>query len=393
MTKHFQKRLFLFFIVNTVFILSQINPANAQVASTKKSYIRIGSLQSHVSAYGSERAWNNSYYEGLIWPANYPFQDNAVIKRFWIAAQDFTDAKGQQWDVYANYFAQSYVDVSLFPVELKQTAKFEPPKVSVDGFNTTQPYAEDVDEIDPEQIPDRIVTNVVNTSLGITMTRRFLAFSQQYHDNYYIKEFIFTNTGNVDYDDDIELNAPVKGFRVSWGTRYSVCREGSMKIGDGQSWGKHTWVSKRGEDYPAHIGDVITANNPIVEWIRCGFSWAGQAANNNYDNIGGPDKQRDGRLCAPQFAGVACLHVDQSPANMVDDPNQPTAWGWHGGDTYPSIGNLTTSDEPKMIQLYDMMSGNPHLGLGGTDRMDETYMESNPDPMTVHNDGDRKSVV
>ena len=80
MTKHFQKRLFLFFIVNTVFILSQINPANAQVASTKKSYIRIGSLQSHVSAYGSERAWNNSYYEGLIWPANYPFQDNAVIK-------------------------------------------------------------------------------------------------------------------------------------------------------------------------------------------------------------------------------------------------------------------------------------------------------------------------
>ncbi len=44
-------------------------------------YIRIGDLQTRISAYGGERAWNNLYYEGLKWPAQYPYGDNFVIKR------------------------------------------------------------------------------------------------------------------------------------------------------------------------------------------------------------------------------------------------------------------------------------------------------------------------
>ena len=61
---------------------------NAQVGENERKYIRIGSLQSHFSAYGSERAWNNSYYEGLRWPADYPFQDNAVIKP-WVKGEPY----------------------------------------------------------------------------------------------------------------------------------------------------------------------------------------------------------------------------------------------------------------------------------------------------------------
>ena len=37
----------------------------AQVGESEKSYIRVGELQTHISAYGSERAWNEVYYEGL----------------------------------------------------------------------------------------------------------------------------------------------------------------------------------------------------------------------------------------------------------------------------------------------------------------------------------------
>ncbi|MBL7074838.1 fibronectin [candidate division KSB1 bacterium] len=377
-------------------VFGQFVPVSAQVGETEKRYIRIGSLQSHFSAYGSERAWNNVYYEGLRWPADYPYQDNSVIKRSWIAAQDFTDADGQDWSVYGIYFAMGYVGLSLFPMELKQTAKFEPPTVYVDGKNLTAPYADDVDEINPDQIPDRIVTNVVNTSLGLTMTRRILAFSQQYHDNYFIKEFTFTNTGNVDSDTLIELNAPLTGVRIGWGTRYSVSREGSFKIGDGQSWGKHSWVTRRGEDYPAHASDIITEQNPIVEWLRCGFSWAGQSEINAFDNIGAPDISGTGRLCAPQHVGTVCLHIDKSATDTTDDPYQPVFLGWHAGDTYPSVGNLQTSDEINMIKLYDMLSGFPHMGLGGTDRMDETYLESithRLDPYTIHNDGGGTNVM
>ncbi|MDZ7288571.1 MAG: fibronectin [candidate division KSB1 bacterium] len=363
-----------------------LSSASAQVAGTERRYIRIGSLQNHVSAYGSERAWNNVYYEGLIWPADYPYQDNAVIRRAWIAAQDFTDPKGEKWQAYALYLSKDWVDISLFPMELKQTAKFELPRVYVDGNYLTALYSGEIDALDPDQIPDRIVNNVVNTSLGLTMTRRVLAFSQQYHDNYFIFEYTFTNTGNVDYDSEIELKAPLKGVRIGWGVRYSVSRDGASYIGDGQSWGKHTWVTKRGENYPAHASDKITEANPIVDWLRCGFCWAGQSTLNGFDNIGGPNVKGNGRLAAPQHAGIAILHVDKSATDKSDDPNQPAVLGWHAGDTYPSVGNLQRSDEPNMIRVYEMLSGKPYQGLGGTNRMDEVYQKTNVDPFTVHND-------
>jgi len=363
----------------------------AQVDGSTKKYIRIGELQSNFTAYGSERAWNNSYYEGLQWPADYTLQDNSVIKRAWLGAENFTDSDGRFWEKYGIYFAVDYVDLSLFPVEMKQTAKFPLPDVFVDGNNINAPFKGDIDEINPNQIPDRIVTNVVNTSMGLTMTRKILAFSQQYHDNYFIKIYTFKNTGNTDYDDEIELNTPLKGVRISWSTRYSVSREGAAIIGDGQSWGKHTWVSKRGENYAEHQNEQILESNPIVDWIRCGFAFAGQSERNPYDNFGAPDIKGDGRLASPQYAGTAILHVDKSASDKSDDPLQPAVLGWHAGDTYPALGSMN-ADVP-MKHLYSMLSGEPYQGLGGTERFYETYNKNNTkDPYTVHNDGGGTNV-
>lgn len=364
-----------------------VQMAMAQVQGTDKRYIRIGALQSLFSAYGSERAWNNVYYEGLIWPADYFRQDNAVIQRSWTGCSNFVDKDGGSWEKYVVYYALDYVGNSLFPVKMEQSAKFEPPTVFVDGLNITAPYAGDIDRIDPNQSAERIVTNVVNTSMGVTMTRKIYAFSQQYHNNYFIKEYTFTNTGNVDYDGEIELNKEIKGFRISWGTRYAVSRDGGEKIGDGQVWGKHTWVSKRGEDYSMHAGEKITELNPIVQWLRCGFAWSGQAATNAFDNIGGPDLKGNGRLASPQHAGTVVLHVDKSPTDKSDDPAQPRVLGWHAGDSYPGLGAMTVVDQKAMIQAYDMISGIPYGSLGGNERMDEKYMAQKPDPSTIHNDG------
>ncbi|TFH00208.1 MAG: fibronectin, partial [Calditrichales bacterium] len=158
----------------------------AQIQPTERKSIRIGSLQSHFSAYGAERAWNNSYYEGLRWPAEYAQQDNAVIKRFFIGAPNFTDVNNNDWEAFSLSFSADWAGEAIFPVVLKQTAKFMPPTVFVDGSNITAPYMGDVDEIVPDQVPERIITNVVNTIMGITITRTIYAFSQQYHDNYFI---------------------------------------------------------------------------------------------------------------------------------------------------------------------------------------------------------------
>jgi hypothetical protein len=374
-------------------LLWMVSPSTAQVGETQKRYVRVGSLQSRFTAYGSERGWNDVYYEGLTWPSDYGNTDNAVIERQWIGCQDFLDGKGQSWEDYCVSFVQSFAGVSVFPMVHKQVAKIGLPAVLVDGADVNAPYAGEIDEIDPNQVPDRIVTNVVNTSMGVTMTRRILAFSQEYHDNYFIKEYTFKNTGYTNATNQVSRTATVKGFRFGLGVRYSVSREGAFSIADGQDWGKHSWVTRRGEDYATHASDVLTEASAIPQWIRAGYSWAGQSSVNTFDNIGGPYKTGDGRLRAPQFAGLAVLHVDKSAADKTDDPAQPNTLGWHAGDTYPSLGDMTIGTLANQIDMYKMLSGIPYHGLGSpTQRMDEAFMSVQPDPWLNHNDGGGTNV-
>ncbi|NQV50324.1 MAG: fibronectin [Candidatus Marinimicrobia bacterium] len=380
-------------------LLLGLSMVQGQVDASLKRYVRIGSLQSQFSAYGSERGWNNSYYEGMIWPADYRFQDNAVIKRAWAASRDFKDKNGAFWSRYGVYYTQDAEGIGLFPMELTQTSRFQPPNVYVDGNDLGVIFAGEIDAIDPDQLADRIITNIVNSSMGLTMTRKIYAFSQQYHDNYFIKEFTFTNTGNADWDADIELTDSLLGVRIGWGTRYSMGREANWTIGDGQSWGKHTWVTRRGEDYSLHYQEAITPDNPIVDWLRAGFSWAGQGEKNTFDNIGGPDLTATGRLTSPHHTGSVVLHVDRSALDPEDWIAQPVFLGWHAGDTYPKIGDQRIENVDAMSDLYEMLSGHPFGGsnMGDTTRMDEVFTGgdiTDPfDPWKAHNDGGGTNVM
>jgi hypothetical protein len=377
-------------IVTATCLFSTTFPLSAQLAGTETRYIRVGSLQSKFTSVGAERAWNNVYYEGLTWPSDYPYEDNAVIERTWIGCQNFTDKLGQSWPNYCVPINGAYANTNVFPTELKETAKFLNPTIYVDGIDVSAPYSADVDDVDPNQIADRVVTNVVNTTMGITMTRRVLAFSQQYHDNYFILEYTFKNTGYVDGKNTQVLNATVKGFRFGFMNRYSVSREGADKMGYDQEYGKHSWTSRRGENYSQHVNDLssLTESSPIPNWLRAGFEWTGQRDENTYDNIGSPDHLGSGRLCSPQFAGIVTLHVDKSAADRSDNPSQPAVLGWHAGDTYPGLGSMTPSTAPQQADCYALLSGVPYKGLGSpSERMYETYISKYDDPWKVHGDG------
>ncbi len=376
-------------IATAACLFSMASPLSAQLAGTETRYIRVGSLQSKFTSIGSERAWNNVYYEGLTWPSDYPYQDNAVIERTWIGCQNFTDKLGQSWTNYCVPINSAYAASNVFPMEDKETAKFLNPTIYVDGVDVSAPYSADVDDVDPNQIPDRVVTNIVNTTMGITMTRRVIAFSQQYHDNYFILEYTFKNTGYVDGTNTKVLNAQVKGFRFGFMNRYSVCREGADKMGYDQEYGKHSWTSRRGENYPQHASELssLTESSPIPDWLRAGFEWTGQRDENTYDNIGSPDHLGNGRLCSPQFCGIVTLHVDKSATDRSDDANQPAVLGWHAGDTYPGLGSMTPSTAPQQADCYALLSGTPYKGLGSpSERMYETYISKYDDPWKVHGD-------
>lgn len=370
-----QKNLKLLSVIFFAFFVI-LNSSIAQVPGTLEKRVRIGSLQSHFTAYGFERAFTGSEYVGMKWPADYLNQDNAVIERAWLAAENFVDETNKNWEAYGVYFDALTVDASIFPVVHKQTAKFPFPKIFVDGINTTSIYEGEVDSINFNIVPDRIVTNIVNTKLGLTMKKRIFAFSQQYHDNYFIKEYTFINTGNIDYDDDVELTGTLYGVRFGEALRYSTCRDGATKYDNEQSWGKHSWVTKRGDlppnDYPSHVGESITEANPIVEWLRCSFTWAGQSDRTTaWDNIGAPDKNGNGRLAAPQHVGVIAVHVDKDVTDRTDDPYQPAVMGWHAGDILLAIADQLQIDDPNgMKSVYRFLSGEPRGGAtqGGTNR-------------------------
>ena len=387
-------------MISMLIILMTI--CKAEIDENEKRYFRVGSLQSQISAYGSERAWNNTWYEGLRWPADYLKQDNSVIKRAWITCKDFTDSKGRYFDSWAMSIVSAWAREALWPVSLKQIARFEAPSVFVDGNNVTAAFASDVDEIDATQIADRVIINVVNTAAGITMTQKVYVFSHPFHDNYFIKEYTYTNTGYTSYEPVQVLNDTVRDFRVGWGTRYQCGREGA-EVNDGQqTWGKFSWVTVRGEDYPAHAAQTLTEADGPVDWLRGVFSWFGQSERvTTYDNIGGPYLTKGGRLASPQFVGTTILHVDKSATDKSDDIHQPTVLGWHAGDTYPGLNDLSLSDMGKMGQIYDMLSGIPYgNGMGGTSslltgdqsgRMWEIATGSDilnqKCPYTVHGDG------
>lgn len=366
-------------IIKILILASLATQVLGEVDPGLKRWVRVGSLQSYYTAWGAERAWNASLgiYEGLQWPAWYWATDNFVIDRYWLACTDWKSPDGVDYPYKATTFISDLPAEYGVAMEISESAKFDPPSLSVDGNNVTP--AATIDEYHDMLLPyDRIIHNVVNTTMGVTVTRNIYIFSQQYHDNYQMFEYTFENTGNTDADDDIELpNQVIHNFYMGQMPRYATCREGGYTTNSQMVWGKFQWVSHMGANYA--LG---------TDSLRAFWSWLGQGTGVGWDCIGGPDKNDYGRLTTPQFAGIVFIHADKSTTDPVDDPHQPKIIGWHAGDTTPSIAN---DNQPNMKAVWNMLSG-VDLYTGSTTPMDAGIPAPGPDktinPSTVDgNDG------
>lgn len=322
-------------------------------------WIKIGSLHSWFRSDGGEpevgrTGLQSDQQDGLRWPAQYNLQDNIAAKALWIGTSNFTDADqygGLSYPFKVVHLGPRGWDLEreFIPVEFKLVGRYDHPQVFVDGTpGSDLMFLEELDEIDENLISDRMIYNVVNTSLGITMTRRVYAWSQQHHDNYFISEYVFKNTGNVDRDPEIERpNLTLTDVWFFFQFRYAVSREGADWTGlNSPRWGINAMLSTRGEakrsdgaqypgDYEDYLNGVAGADS-----IRAQFSWMGRHSAANYDLIGSPDvRGGTGRLGAPQFIGVATLHADLSPSDNADDPQQPKTTTYQQSDDPPTRPN------------------------------------------------------
>ncbi|UCE08244.1 MAG: hypothetical protein JSW07_09575, partial [bacterium] len=368
--------------------------------------MKIGSLQTWFREDGCEPEVGRTFLQedqqdGLRWPMEYhganKKQDNLAAKALWISTNNYTDADQYGGNTYPNkvvHIGPRGWDMSreFMPIEFKTFGFFDNPKVYVDGVEASELRWGDVrvDEVDPTLKCDRLLYNVVNTSIGVTMTRKIYAWAQQYHEDYFIYEYIFKNTGNVDKDEEIEKpDQTLEEVYFTFQYRYAVSREGADATDlNSPRWGINAMLSTRGEAKEEDSFGEYTYNGDYEDWLngdedadslRCQFSWAGRHSSATYDLIGYPDVEGGtGRFMGPQFIGVVTLHADKSATDKSDDPQQPTTTTYQQSDDPPTQPNdqfdiARMSDEWKWISRGHRLPRHDELvGDGFPDQIEGT---------------------
>jgi hypothetical protein len=396
--KYFRLLTILAFIISS--------SALAQVSNSYK-WMTVGSLQNLYSNYGAEielgrTGLNADQSDGCRWPAIYRTQDMQAAKGMWIGTTGYTETKG--------FFPFKVVHVGprstagsfpgeTYPTLFKMTSKYTPTQVYVTGVSSYGTLAEN-DDVDPTLKWDRQIDNIAQTPIGLQVHRKVIAFSQQFHDNYIIYDYVFTNTGVI--DDKGTKRAPVtlNNVYVYFQNRMGINRDVQPVIGDPIAYGKNTVNDVRGDTSnpgPAKYFSKNTDNNDL----RVSYAWHGfyPSFSGGYDNIGGPifkpatghlAGDTVGRLGAYQFVGWATLHADKSTKDTTDDIHQPSTTSYESSDG-PLVGsgsidqyNSTAMDAqfkmmtkghviPRHADLLTPTSGDPALGTSGGQSMAMGY--------------------
>ena len=309
--------------------------------SDENKWIAIGMLHNWYSSGGFEpEVWRRhlvaDQQDGLIWPALFEYNDIQAAKAMWIGAKDYNDpVMGNTFNYKVVHIGPRVMDESneIFAQEFVLYGKENHPLVVVDGNLASHTVTmDDVGEVDPTLKADRKLHNVVNTAIGITITRDIYAFSQQYNDNYHIFDMVFKNTGIYTKAGAVNRQT-LKDVVIMLQFRYAPTRYaaayGYYYAPQSVAWGHST------------VNDILHPfyNNPTKNPhnLRGFYSWLGKHSKYGVDNIGGPNIgsskiAADGFLGAAQFPGVVVLHADKSASDETDDSDQPKSAPFFSSD-------------------------------------------------------------
>ena len=335
------------------------SPARAQFETR---WVAAGDLHNWYSSSGSECEEcfvSGQQQYGLRWPGIYQYTATQAAKGMWLGARNVTGPQGTQFPVRVVHVGPRVSGVGeVFPTLFELVSRNPITVVTVDGEQSF-PSAEMVaDRVDPSIPSDVMLVTRLNTLLGVTMERRVYQFSQRFHDDYHVLEYVFTNTGNTDDDDEIELpGQTVEDFVAFFQYRMSVAREGRYVVANSTGWGKNTMNDARGDGVEV---------DPEDERFRAQFAWHGRSPESqlSYDNLGASAQavvtnispaDTLGRLTASQFVGVVTLHADASATDEADDPAQPATTTYLGSDD-PYQSNNDAFNSIQMGTEYTIMT-------------------------------------
>jgi len=338
------------------------------LVADEKEWIAVGDLRSWYSSAGSEievgrASATADQQDGLQWPAQYRNQDTQAAKAIWIGSTNFEDPNaGRPFPYKVVHVGPRVKDDNneFMPQVFKMVGRFDHPFVTVDGTPATElDFLETVEEVDPNLASDRLLVNVVNTGMGITMTRKIYAWAQQYHSNYFIYEYVFKNTGIYDAAGSTH-NLTLTDVLFHWQYRYAVAKEscayGGFWLPQSATWGANTMNDQTNPNSLPRVANGYLPERPDTP-LRTLFSWCGRHSgwtttlSNLGTNIGGPQHDGNGHLGASQFVGNVVLYADDPNDIGVHDPNQPFSTVIIGSDVPETKGN-NQFNESKMTSEY-----------------------------------------
>ncbi|MBD3275698.1 MAG: hypothetical protein GF372_10320 [Candidatus Marinimicrobia bacterium] len=192
-----------------------------------------------------------------------------------------------------------------------------------------------------------MIWNVVNTAIGLTIEKKAMQFSNEYHDDYHIQDYLFRNTGNVDETPGIELDGQdLEDVYIMFLNRYRINGEASGMPG-GTGWGRNSMHDVVGDGFYDYGMD-----------LKAVYSWHGRFTEfTAWDNIGAPaidsrgwnisSGDTIGRLVAATMVGRQTLHADQAPRATPETGypltnNASEGAGW----TQPATTHFMDTDLP-----------------------------------------------
>jgi len=363
---NYTKGIVLLLTLSTLLVIGFIQPLFAQTAGQggELKWIRIGMIHNCFSEQGTEieGAGVTEVPNTIFWPGAYGLDHTACrAKAIWLGCKNFHDENvGVDFPVKVvgvGPRVDSDREYQIFEDELKLVGKFDHPIVVVDNALATINTIYDVlDEVNTEIPSDRMMVIKINTAMGVSMIKKVYAFGQQNHDDYFIYDYVFKNTGIISRDGK-EYDQTIKDFMVLFNYRYAL--SGESKIGSAATTGWGIWGSTWGRNTVNQVifNDPDSPSTPM----RAFYSWYGPYSERNVtDDWGCPNELDDGILAAARYAGGITLHADKAADNPADDPTQPITTMYLGSDSDPTQTPYSQFDVNFMTMRYEFMnSGHP----------------------------------
>lgn len=338
-------------------------------------WLSVSALRSWFSNVGAEGEYfrrdravyvGQDQIDGLCWPNEYNARMKGVkcAKAMWVGTTNYNDPVANKvfpYKVISIGPRVAFSGTQVIPEEFSLAGKFSHPLVYVDGVSSSaRDFDDDLDKEEGLSFkPDRMIVNTFHTSIGLTVTRKVLAFAQQYHDNYYIYEYTLKNTGIVGLNGKKRPDQTLTGVTLFLQHRYAFPGESysGRGFGDwfpaGASYGRNTINDAVGQDESHTL--------PAPNDFQAVFSYWGPFSPTPYGGVEGdiglpgPSATNVQLLAGTQFAGVAVLHIDKGPNDKSHDKTKYITTQFMASDATPHNYFSNEYDAAQMQQKYEAM--------------------------------------